>query len=92
MKQVKPPLFVLAARANGRDVHALGVIFQMAVKHGALVLMPRPCASPGNAQPGLGVGLVRADLRAKFLVENFRAAAGHHDQTDGLEALEHFRC
>ena len=45
----------------------------------------------GNAQPGLGVGLVRADLRAQFLVENFRAAAGHHDQTDGLEALEHFQ-
>ena len=71
-------------------VHAHGTGLQMAVEHGAVGLDAQAVGLAGDAQPLGGTGLVGADTGAQVFVEDLGAAAGHHDQTGVLEALQHF--
>ena len=66
-------------------IHAVGEALDVAVKHGAGAAPAEPVPGAVDVQIFLGGFLAAGDVRADFLAENFRAAAGERIEAGGFQ-------
>src|SRR5437899_9405918 len=80
--------FILQLAKPNQVIDAVAGLLDVAIKHGGIGAQIELVSFAMNANPGVGVGLVLANLVADFRMEDFSAAARQAAQADFFEFSE----
>ena len=90
MKVWKPPVSSCSSRSRHQVIDAVLGVFDVAVEHGGVGAQAEFVGLAVDAQPGVGVGLVLADLVADLGMKDLGPAAGQAAQAGVLELGQQF--